>query len=405
MERITSASVSRYGAANPDLNHVDFIVHNFTDESPFTFLPTQRRDPLLDVGSKLLKATVPQLGLSVWRDVASENEEIVGEGRIVAYTYRRQPPEISSSTRRSDAFEDIKDWGVKACTEEVFRLSDLEEFQSTEFPVRAHPVVLKSPPRASRQDVAGNESPPERSKLEDAPLYGLIDPPYILPSLFQEDETIPSVKEFKGEPIPIPPHSFTEFLPNPYARSAWLVPLRGAFAWRGSTAAVLLQASESDTPTPAGTSTAGTHEQIIWTQASAKAFWSFLLSLRKGGNLGPLGVSFHVVKSALASQSTRSANWPKSADRAAGGREPPQNGLAASSPRLSSPNHPTLLVDHFKIYHESAYAMHVRSVLDAWRYIVPVDEPVKNPRTIKVRVLKGAKLVLVDEKSSGILLS
>lgn len=92
-------------------------------------------------------------------------------------------------------------------------------------------------------------------------------------------------------------------------------------------------------------------------------------------------------------------------------------------------------MDHIKVYHDVAYTMYLRNVLDAWGYhFRPARD--ENPRVIddengtnkaewkddeggerqiisptaevkskKVRMLKGAILVLVDESSNGVLLS
>ena len=92
-------------------------------------------------------------------------------------------------------------------------------------------------------------------------------------------------------------------------------------------------------------------------------------------------------------------------------------------------------MDHIKVYHDVACTMYLRNVLDAWGYhFRPTRD--ENPRVIddengankaerkddeggerqiipptakvkskKVRMLKGAILVLVDESSNGVLLS
>jgi hypothetical protein len=94
-------------------------------------------------------------------------------------------------------------------------------------------------------------------------------------------------------------------------------------------------------------------------------------------------------------------------------------------------------VDHIKVYHDVTYAMYLRNVLDAWGYHfqstrnssiqVPDDESgdsaakmidnweggekkditplTPHVKSKKVRILKGALLVLVDESSNGVFLS
>lgn len=64
-------------------------------------------------------------------------------------------------------------------------------------------------------------------------------------------------------------------------------------------------------------------------------------------------------------------------------------------------------VDHLKIYHEAPNSMHVRNALHAWSYVAPHFEGgvVASGKPQKIRMLKGAKLVLVNEKSKGILIA
>lgn len=57
-----------------------------------------------------------------------------------------------------------------------------------------------------------------------------------------------------------------------------------------------------------------------------------------------------------------------------------------------------LSLDHFKVYHDATNAMQIRNVLDAWSFKPDSDAP-----AAKIRVLKGAILALVDERSKGVL--
>lgn len=78
--------------------------------------------------------------------------------------------------------------------------------------------------------------------------------------------------------------------------------------------------------------------------------------------------------------------------------------MVASNPRLesftSTTNPRSLLstLDYIKIYHEGLNAMHLRNMLHLWSYTEP-------QLSRKIRVLKGATLALIDERSRGILLS
>lgn len=59
------------------------------------------------------------------------------------------------------------------------------------------------------------------------------------------------------------------------------------------------------------------------------------------------------------------------------------------------------VVDYVKVNHDAFCRLHVRNALDAWSYEVrDMDGSVK-----KIRLLKGARLVLVDARSRGIQIS
>ena len=64
-------------------------------------------------------------------------------------------------------------------------------------------------------------------------------------------------------------------------------------------------------------------------------------------------------------------------------------------------------VDHIKVYHDTANTMYVRNILDAWSYeenINIMSSSVDILRGKKIRMLKGAVLVLLNEKSEAILM-
>ena len=111
-----------------------------------------------------------------------------------------------------------------------------------------------------------------------------------------------------------------------------------------------------------------------------RSFWSFLLAVRDANTLGPLALAYH--------SSSRGA---------------------ALDSKTSSP----LEVDHIKIYHDAPCAMLIRNVLDAWAFTMGAthlddnagDPDTTQPRSQKIRVLKGAKLILLDDRSSAMLIS
>jgi hypothetical protein len=61
-------------------------------------------------------------------------------------------------------------------------------------------------------------------------------------------------------------------------------------------------------------------------------------------------------------------------------------------------------VDHVKLYHHAPNAMYLRNALHVWAY--QADAPIEGgEKPEKIRLLKGARLALVDERSKGILIS
>ena len=71
------------------------------------------------------------------------------------------------------------------------------------------------------------------------------------------------------------------------------------------------------------------------------------------------------------------------------------------NPQESHSNVNFSTVDYIKVNHDAPCRLYVRNVLDAWSYEVKdTDGCVK-----KIRLLKGARLVLVDARSRGIQIS
>lgn len=63
--------------------------------------------------------------------------------------------------------------------------------------------------------------------------------------------------------------------------------------------------------------------------------------------------------------------------------------------------------DYIKVYHDLPYTLSLRSILDAYQYR-PDNRGAKDPLVMsdakKVRVLKGARLAFMDERSKAALL-
>ena len=190
----------------------------------------------------------------------------------------------------------------------------------------------------------------------------------------------------KAKPIPIAPHTLPLAAPLPYSRRTWVIPVRGALPWRHATGAVLLL-DPADPPLPPDPKT---NEELAWTSDALRAFWIFLGLMRE---LHALGLSFHF------SQHFSSNSEPSFTEISGMGAQPLSVDSRAT-PSIAASSHqgvgtvPLSSVDHIKVYHDAAHSMPIRTILDVWAF-----EPADGR---KIRLLKGARLVLLDERSSGI---
>ncbi|KAF8804351.1 hypothetical protein BYT27DRAFT_7259330 [Phlegmacium glaucopus] len=301
---------------------------------------------------------------------------------------------------------DLKEWGSVVTQDEVFSLDDLDEFVNTDlgsiFRNNAHqeqklePQLLTNPIIEKRERSPDSVSEPQakRRKLEMGALYGFIPKPHVYPSPFCPSPSPPKGKPFeKTEPVFIAPY-ITFSLPDD-ARVAWLIPVRGTFPWKNCTSGAFLDPSHI-IPIP---SSPVVNDQVSWTQGSILDFWDFLLRLRKVGKLGPLGISFNFSPQSRISSATTNVDHHQT--------HPDLSFLLNVTTTIDTSTYPQetrcnlSMVDYIKINHDAPCRLHVRNALDAWSYEVKdPDGSVK-----KTRLLKGARLVLVDASSRGIQIS
>ncbi|KAJ7777925.1 hypothetical protein DFH07DRAFT_569632 [Mycena maculata] len=301
----------------------------------------------------------------------------------VTYEFASAPPEIK--TKRSPL--NLKEWNATIdSTDDVFSLNKLEDFKSTDLDF----LPLGGVKRARTEEPA-DDLPPKRRKLDLASLGTVIPQPHMLPSIKPTSEKSSSVTAYaRSKPIPIPPHTLPLPAPIPYTRRSWVVPVRGSPPWRHATSAVVLL-DPTDLPVPPDPKT---HDEITWTAPALAAFWSFLLVVRTRNTVGPVGLSFHV-----SPYSSSNSTQPTYTELSGMGAQPlsPEVGpppSTASSVRRATV--PLSFLDYMKVYHDAADSMQIRNILDAWAY---------EPEVHKIRLLKGARLVLLDERSKGILVS
>lgn len=171
---------------------------------------------------------------------------------------------------------------------------------------------------------------------------------------------------------------YVEFSLHDDARVAWLIPIQGAFPWDVCTPGTLLDSTEPPPMKP---------NLVQWNPASLIKFWHFLLALRNSGSLGALGVSLQ-----LNHPSTRmSSNTP-----AMSGDHTSSTSSSSHEPLAVEPRKDLIGADYFKLYHDASRSFYVRKAIDCWSFQSECD-------VSKIRILKGAKIPLVDEVSTAIL--
>ncbi|KAJ7220431.1 hypothetical protein B0H12DRAFT_1152206 [Mycena haematopus] len=299
--------------------------------------------------------------------------------------------ELASKPPRKDTEQSLStltEWNADiGSSDDIFNLNELEEFKNTDLNF----FILGNSVKRSQSNGSFQERAPKRRKLDMASLRNVISQPHVLPSPTSVSTKKSSVAPYsKSKPIPIPPHSLPLPDPLPYTRRSWVIPVRGSLPWRHATAAVMLSDS-NDPPEPPDPNT---HEEIAWTVAALGSFWSFLLLLRDKGTVGPLGLSFHV------SQDVASGSQPTYTELSGMGAQPLTPDIRAAPSTVYSFRPvvlPVSFVDHIKIYHDAACSMQLRNLLDAWAF------ELGEGRVHKVRIFKGSRLVLLDERAKGVL--
>lgn len=154
-----------------------------------------------------------------------------------------------------------------------------------------------------------------------------------------------------------------------------------------------------------------TSHKIIWTREILINFWDFLLKLQQAANLGPISLSFHaaspdsIFAADTASDPTEeSANNPYHQFRQQYSKTTTGSSLPCDSFTPYVYRAQLEATDYIKVYHNVPYSLSLRSVLDAYQYR-PKEADGSGTSKIgdlgKSRVLKGARLAFMDERSKG----
>lgn len=143
---------------------------------------------------------------------------------------------------------------------------------------------------------------------------------------------------------------------------------------------------------------------IMWTPDTLQHFWVFLGSVQQAKHLGPLSLSFHaatadtLLTGDTVSEPVWESNHPYYLQHSSKHTTGSSDEFAADIYRAHLEG-----IDYIKVYHDVPYSLSLRNILDAYRYDhvngqVP-GRSAANDR--KIRILKGARLVFMDERSKA----
>ncbi|KAG1740486.1 uncharacterized protein EDB91DRAFT_352090 [Suillus paluster] len=414
-------------------------VHNYSnDEGP----TSSHSDETLELGRDLAHAASSNIG---WKQpVVSFNTRLFELRHDRLYQFSVSPPRVPSAHRTHV----LKDWGVppSPSDDEEFVLEALEEFIHVKPEARrARPTLKRSAPpdlrtdlrdtqsrdvahyRASSTNELSIEPPRKRFRHDEACIANLIPQPHFVagpsagfPGLDREH-----LRPYRKAPAyMIAPYDNFElaklFMHSPYNRAAWLIPIRGRLPWDGAAWATITEPVQApqrgDTPQlPSGPATQFDGTTLItWTRHSIVDFWKFMISIQQAKNLGPISLSFHAAPSGVPFTFTSSINrFDLTARRSNRPVQPAQSKASVDpSDDISDQIRHAQLesTDFIKVYHDAKYSLYLRNILDAYRYIPEATTSEGHPNncetagsTTKIRMLKGAQLVVVDNLSRAVL--
>lgn len=201
-------------------------------------------------------------------------------------------------------------------------------------------------------------------------------------------------------------------LTEPFARTAWLVPLRGVPPIEGASAAHLhnvftYEQESPDEPAP---------RTIHWTSVAVTQFWNFLLRQRNTNNFGPIALAYLFSPPSIQRvHREKRVRWrDKSGEGDSIRTMLERRRLKKNNKQNAEVENCVEIVtgkvwEYIKIYHDSQYAMKLRSLLDSFRWEDDTDEirwtTAGDALPLQRRILKAIQLVLVDETGDAILLA
>ncbi|KAJ4490654.1 hypothetical protein J3R30DRAFT_118854 [Lentinula aciculospora] len=324
----------------------------------------------------------------------------------------------------------------------------------------------RSLPSNLKQSEAFDPDEPSKKflRFDSGSLHRVIPQPHIQLSKSFIPPDFDAIQVYdRATPIYLPPHAAPSVpTTDDFGRRAWIIPARGFLpaTWTeaGASSAVVLDPQQHDSSSLDMTTTGST---IKWSHFALKEFWKYLNTLRNLNNFGPLGISFQPAQNAalrlrmekvkLASLSCseahrglHSANVSSLRSSVSTDSQSGQSSLVSTTRSLSLSLRDC---DYFKVYHDTKISMHLRHAFDIFTFRLGSNEnenPIRleqsgqseqseqsgwsgltspegtdyskvaknfegerKPKKKKPKycLLRGAKLVLVDERSRGVLIA
>ncbi|KAK7028152.1 hypothetical protein VNI00_014967 [Paramarasmius palmivorus] len=369
------------------MTETPILVHKYVFSGDGESATQGSRVAILQEGRHVVEQTFG----SLWNDT-KQIQVPFGKKTVTvnAYAFGRAAPQIPRDPDVAQAGP-LKEWGESAEDDEVFYMENLSEFESTSLDDLEHIMNASSLDKRSRSPVT--EEPSKRQKLDVMPLDEVIPEPHILPSGDAKAPDLTKLAAYtKNVPLSIPPYTLPVSTPSSYSRRAWLIPVRGVLPWDAATSAVVLDPDISpQTPLPRGSLPS---EPIVWTHTALLSFWNYLVSFRQKARFGALGLSFMTPES----RRLPSLNANLHLDLSDDDSEEVARLLERNREVQNRDQHPLTSLDYIKVYHNAEVSMHVRNGIDVFRF-----KPSSSNQ--KIKLMEGARLVLVDELSNGVLIS
>ena len=173
--------------------------------------------------------------------------------------------------------------------------------------------------------------------------------------------------------------------------------------------AVILEETQatSRSPSPSLHVPSAQPPAIMWTPDSLQHLWAFLGSIQQAKHLGPLSLSFHAAPAEAFStgdsipEPVWESNHPYYHQHSSKHTAGSSDAFATDVCRAHLEG-----IDYIRIFHDVPYSLSLRNILDAYRYEPANGEVLgrSGANDRKIRILKGAHLVFMDERSKAVFL-